>query len=377
MLEENTGGGAYVGGKLHNTDKAYSFREGNYTNTKLIFIVKKCFPVQIIIYVNDNFEQVVDFPRFYLYPHEWNRMHFIARFIELLEHPNDCTNELVGKDANCFVRNWLTANVIDAFNCTVPYLEDTKGISNNLPICEVKVLAENYYNAIQLVHSGAVHSQECVPGCSRWEYGVSLQQSPALQPFVQHEFNLEISFYDLQYEHVYTISVPGFMSQIGGQFGFFLGLSIITMIQIAIYALSAFFTLCVKIPRKLLQQVNVFLKGDYFAQNGTFNNVNLKQSSIDKTRKNIIKINTITGYDNKGANYEETSFGGEQIEQAVNNQRRLSEGVDSPDNICREETPRAASKERTKQLTKQRRVSSNITFSKDKNDNSTSGFTQY
>nr|CAD2199563.1 unnamed protein product [Meloidogyne enterolobii] len=129
-------------------------------------------------------------------------MHFIARFIELLEHPNDCTNELVGKDANCFVRNWLTANVIDAFNCTVPYLEDTKGISNNLPICEVKVLAENYYNAIQLVHSGAVHSQECVPGCSRWEYGVSLQQSPALQPFVQHEFNLEISFYDLQYEHV-------------------------------------------------------------------------------------------------------------------------------------------------------------------------------
>jgi len=30
----------------------------------------------------------------------------------------------------------------------------------------------------------------------------------------------------LQYEHVkelYTISVPGFMSQIGGQFGFFLG----------------------------------------------------------------------------------------------------------------------------------------------------------
>ncbi|CAK5119816.1 unnamed protein product [Meloidogyne enterolobii] len=42
---------------------------------------------QIIIYVNDNFEQVVDFPRFYLYPHEWNRMHFIARFIELLEHP--------------------------------------------------------------------------------------------------------------------------------------------------------------------------------------------------------------------------------------------------------------------------------------------------
>jgi len=62
--------------------------EGNCTSTKLIFKLKKLFfLVQIIIYVNDNFEQVVDFPRFYLYPHEWNRMHFIARFIELLEHP--------------------------------------------------------------------------------------------------------------------------------------------------------------------------------------------------------------------------------------------------------------------------------------------------
>lgn len=31
--------------------------------------------------------------------------------------------QLVGKDANCFVRNWLSANVIDPYNCTVPYLD--------------------------------------------------------------------------------------------------------------------------------------------------------------------------------------------------------------------------------------------------------------
>jgi hypothetical protein len=37
---------------------------------------------------------------------------------------------------------------------------------------------------------------------------------------------------------VVTTSVPGFMSQIGGQFGFFLGLSIITMIQMGVYAVS-------------------------------------------------------------------------------------------------------------------------------------------
>ena len=48
----------------------------------------------MIIYVNDNFEQVLDFPRFYLYKHEWNRMHFTARLVELLHHPEDCTDKV-------------------------------------------------------------------------------------------------------------------------------------------------------------------------------------------------------------------------------------------------------------------------------------------
>ena len=49
---------------------------------------------QTIAYVNDNWDYVIDFPRFYLYPHEWNRMHFNARYIELLQHPDDCTNKV-------------------------------------------------------------------------------------------------------------------------------------------------------------------------------------------------------------------------------------------------------------------------------------------
>ncbi|KAF7640208.1 hypothetical protein Mgra_00000035 [Meloidogyne graminicola] len=296
------------------------------------------FQPQIIIYVNDNFEQVVDFPRFYLYPHEWNRMHFVARFIELLEHPNDCTNELIGKDANCFVRNWLTANVIDAFNCTVPYLEETKGISLNLPICD------------------------CVPGCSRWEYSVSLQQSPALQPFVQHEFNLEISFYDLQYEHVkevYTISVPGFMSQIGGQFGFFLGLSIITMIQIVIYALSAFLSICIKMFRKILQNFNNFLKGNnYFAHTKNCN-INKNSQEFNNLPKNLkrFEANGNREFINNFTIYEETSFG---VEQIINNNKNINNNN---------------STERIKQLTKQRRISTNLSPIT-KNDYSSSGFIQ-
>ncbi|CAD5222235.1 unnamed protein product [Bursaphelenchus xylophilus] len=213
---------------------------------------------QIIIYVNDNFDYVLDFPRFYLYPNEWNRMHFTARLVELLEHPSDCTSEIEGKDTACFVRNWLTSNVVDQYNCTLPYLTDIPNVPPR-NVCDPVVVVREYFHTIQLVHSGSVHSQECVPGCKRWEYGVSLQQSQALDNFTGFKFNLEASFYDLQYEHVkevYTTSVPGFMSQIGGQFGFFLGLSIITMIQIGIYLISYVFNFFYKLFKQSPEDEN-------------------------------------------------------------------------------------------------------------------------
>ncbi|ETN79817.1 hypothetical protein NECAME_09616 [Necator americanus] len=49
---------------------------------------------QIIVYITDNFKHVVDFPRFYLYPHEWNRMRFTARYIELIENEDVCTQKV-------------------------------------------------------------------------------------------------------------------------------------------------------------------------------------------------------------------------------------------------------------------------------------------
>uniref|UniRef100_A0AC34QRH9 Uncharacterized protein n=1 Tax=Panagrolaimus sp. JU765 TaxID=591449 RepID=A0AC34QRH9_9BILA len=164
---------------------------------------------------------------------------FSARAIDLLEHPTDCTKKIFGKDAFCFVRNWMFSNIIEPFNCTIPYLP---GIVNNTPTCYPSAIVPDYYNSIQLVHSGSMTTHDCIPGCRRWEYTVSLQQSAALSPFDGHAFNLEVSYYDLQYENVkevYTTSVPGFISQIGGQFGFFLGLSIITVIQIIISLMTA------------------------------------------------------------------------------------------------------------------------------------------
>ncbi|KAE9550848.1 hypothetical protein FO519_005929 [Halicephalobus sp. NKZ332] len=214
---------------------------------------------QTIIYVNDNWDWVIDFPRYYLYPNEWNRMHFSATYIDLLEHPTDCTNKIFGKDAFCFVRNWLYSNVFEPFNCTIPYLP---GIVNHTSICAPDTLVPDYYNTIQLVHSGSMTTHDCIPGCRRWEYTVSLQQSAALSPFEGHTFNFEVSYYDLQYENVkevYTTSVPGFMSQIGGQFGFFLGLSIITMIQILISTITFLVTFCFSRIQKIIGRRKIAL----------------------------------------------------------------------------------------------------------------------
>ncbi|KAF1746871.1 hypothetical protein GCK72_023329 [Caenorhabditis remanei] len=120
---------------------SYTSLKNNYTQT------------QLIVYITDNHNVVTEFPRFYLYPNEWNRMRFTARLIELIQNKGVCTNH-------------------------------------------------------------------CTPGCNRWDYQTSVQQSQTLSPFEDYTFNLEASFNDLQYEYVkevYTTSIPGFMSQIGGE----------------------------------------------------------------------------------------------------------------------------------------------------------------
>ncbi|CAI4229387.1 unnamed protein product [Auanema sp. JU1783] len=194
---------------------------------------------QLVVYLTDNYEHIVDFPRFYLYPNEWNRMRLTARYIELIQKNDVCTNKITGRDAECTIRRWLLSSVVYPFNCTLAYLPNMSGLPVNKGVCDPSVIADSYYQSIQLVFNSVDVKENCIPGCRRWDYQASLQQSQTLTPFQSFTFNLEISYNDLQYEYVkevYTTSVPGFMSQIGGQFGFFLGLSIITLMQMIIYA---------------------------------------------------------------------------------------------------------------------------------------------
>lgn len=64
---------------------SYTSKKNNYTQT------------QLIAYVTDNHNVVTEFPRFYLYPNEWNRMKFTARLIELIENKDICTDKVYSK----------------------------------------------------------------------------------------------------------------------------------------------------------------------------------------------------------------------------------------------------------------------------------------
>lgn len=48
----------------------------------------------MVVYITDNYVDVVDFPRYYLYENEWNRMRFTARYIELIQNKAVCTNDV-------------------------------------------------------------------------------------------------------------------------------------------------------------------------------------------------------------------------------------------------------------------------------------------
>ncbi|EGT57946.1 CBN-TAG-263 protein [Caenorhabditis brenneri] len=183
---------------------------------------------QLIVYVTDNHNVVTEFPRFYLYPNEWNRMRFTARLIELIQNKGVCTNHIFGRDAECMVRKWYLSNIIIPFNCTLPYLKSITKLPPTTGVCKPDVIADNYLDKIQYVWNSAEVNEE-------YEY----------------------------VKEVYTTSIPGFMSQIGGQFGFFLGLSIITLIQMVLYGFHSAFMFAKKHIQKKFPFCKIHPSDDY------------------------------------------------------------------------------------------------------------------
>ncbi|KAE9548829.1 hypothetical protein FO519_007965 [Halicephalobus sp. NKZ332] len=190
---------------------------------------------QVVIYISDRFPDIATFPRFYLNYMQWNRMRFQLKEIKMLPTFGQCTDNPnnLGR-ATCFVNHWIKNKVISKFNCTVFYFEHkAKGV----PICDPEVIVRDYNQFVNPSMKGL----QCVPPCLRFDTSIEIYTAEDMPTAGYYPINPEVPAFRLEasytmltyesYQEVLTTSLQGFISQIGGQFGLFLGLSVITIIQ--------------------------------------------------------------------------------------------------------------------------------------------------
>ncbi|KAH7719715.1 Protein DEL-7 [Aphelenchoides avenae] len=198
---------------------------------------------QMIAYIADNHPDVATFPRYYIDIRKNNYIRFSATEIQLFPWNEQCSERPEDKGrASCYVRKWLRTRLIQPFNCTVFYMAHK---NPKLDICEPKVLVENYQtmrnNSLNVAAGERVSDLErnliCKPACERFDHKVQFfrSDSAALKGNGSAPFTLLASYHDLEfhrYEEVVVTTVPGFVSQLGGQSALFVGFSVISIVQL-------------------------------------------------------------------------------------------------------------------------------------------------
>ncbi|VDD92311.1 unnamed protein product [Enterobius vermicularis] len=207
---------------------------------------------QLSIYINDHHEDVWLNPRYYINAYDWNRMRFRIRRKQLLESNVNCrVPEAREGTGTCAIERWLDETVVKSLNCTFCYLQEHHP---NVTLCDPRTVIYNYDKVILTPSS----EFRCLPACYRNE--VTIQLYSSLSMFSSDDprvFMLESSFGELQFEEykeVVRTTLPGFVSQIGGQGGLFLGASVVTFVQLFISFANYFYERTRRFLLKLKQQ---------------------------------------------------------------------------------------------------------------------------
>ncbi|KAI1708076.1 amiloride-sensitive sodium channel domain-containing protein [Ditylenchus destructor] len=188
---------------------------------------------QVIAYISDKYPDVATFPRFYLNFHMPIYVRVRARRMVLLPWNNQCTTLPQYKGKACYVIKWLELKVIKPLNCTVYYLRHK---IPGYPVCDPETIVKNYKTVTNVSMIG--YNERCLPQCHRFDHRIRAFHSDLIPYSIKKPlpaFRLEMSYVDLEierYEEVLTTSLPGFVSQLGGQSGLFIGVSACTIIQI-------------------------------------------------------------------------------------------------------------------------------------------------
>uniref|UniRef100_A0A0N5A3B5 Acid-sensing ion channel 1 n=1 Tax=Parastrongyloides trichosuri TaxID=131310 RepID=A0A0N5A3B5_PARTI len=201
------------------------------------FISNQTNQEQLVVYISDSRYDIALFPRFYLNVLDWNRFRFKEQQYVLMSGDSQCNNSLdYNGRSSCFINYWLQQHVYSKYKCTFWYM---KYHSPNIEICDPSIIIKNY-NSIMPVD---IQNVPCLQSCTRSETSIELLSrpfNPKLAGISQDTFPLfriEMSYTNLQtelYKEIVTTTLPGFISQIGGHSGLFLGFTIITALQFII-----------------------------------------------------------------------------------------------------------------------------------------------
>ncbi|KAK6016851.1 hypothetical protein OSTOST_17661, partial [Ostertagia ostertagi] len=133
--------------------------------------------------------------------------------LEFQETQKSTDRRLGTSRATCYVNRWLEENLLHPLNCTLPAMRDLRS-ATGYEVCSPHVVIANYRQII----TAYTLQNRCDPNCDRWDQG--------FQYWTSVEKNLGVFRLDYEeYEEIAMLSYPGFISQIGGQLGLFLGVS--------------------------------------------------------------------------------------------------------------------------------------------------------
>uniref|UniRef100_A0A914NGH7 Uncharacterized protein n=1 Tax=Meloidogyne incognita TaxID=6306 RepID=A0A914NGH7_MELIC len=225
---------------MHQSDPADIGRIDVYLNQLTSRLTEKSgMQPQIVAYITDEHQAVGTFPRYYVHFHSAVLLRARNRQISMLPDNDQCYSNY-GKDykgrSSCWVKRWLHEKIVEPFNCTVFYLGRNR--YNYLPICEPITIVRNYLDVTNLRLDNDTRKR-CKPACIRSEHTFQefRPKGSVMKRNYMPAFRIEISFTNLEievYQEVLTTTLPGFVSQLGGQSGLFVGLSVCSIIQIGI-----------------------------------------------------------------------------------------------------------------------------------------------
>ncbi|CAD5219360.1 unnamed protein product [Bursaphelenchus okinawaensis] len=186
----------------------------------------------MILYLSDNYSDVARYPKVPLGPQILNKIGLQMRTVAMSEADQHCSNSEESKGrGTCFANRWLTHQLIEPLNCTVHYLDHK---TNEYTVCHPTVIITNYKN----VTTNHVDTKSCRPACNREILTEQLQTGKvAGYSSAKADYSVVISYSDMQveaYRENVRITLAGFVSEIGGQFMLFLGLSLNTVIQMSL-----------------------------------------------------------------------------------------------------------------------------------------------